>query len=114
MHFLETRAHDKVGNKDTSLASFSWTVDTVPPTTSLVSISDGNRSLIKNGSSISSDTAIFEFSAADSGGLENKGVGIDKIECSIDSSNYVYCPVPSNLILYVKALIIWRYYQGTM
>ncbi|HJU78520.1 MAG TPA: Ig-like domain-containing protein, partial [Nitrososphaeraceae archaeon] len=94
MHFLETRAHDKVGNKDISLASFSWTVDTVPPETSLVSTSDGNRSVIKNGGSISSDTAIFEFSAADSGGGENKGVGIDKIECSIDNSNFISCLSP--------------------
>ena len=41
---LGTRAHDNVGNKDLSLASFTWTVDTVPPITSIVSTSDGNRS----------------------------------------------------------------------
>ena len=94
MHFLETRAHDTVGNKDISHASFSWTVDTIPPITSLVSTSDGNRSVIKNGGSISSDTAIFEFLAADSGGRENKGVGIDKLECNIDNSNFVTCLSP--------------------
>ena len=94
MHSLETRAHDNVGNKDISLASFSWTVDTIPPLTSFVSTSDGNRSVIKNGGNTSSDTAIFEFSASDSGGRENKGVGIDKFECNIDNSNFVSCVSP--------------------
>ena len=94
MHSLETRAHDNVGNKDVSLASFSWTVDTIPPLTSFVSTSDGNRSVIKNGGNTSSDTAIFEFSASDSGGRENKGVGINKFECNIDNSNFVTCVSP--------------------
>ena len=35
--------------------------------------------------------AIFGFSAIDSGGIENKGVGIDQFECNIDNSNFVAC-----------------------
>ena len=63
IHTLETRAHDNVGNKDLSLASFSLTVDTVPPITSIVSTSDGNRSAIKNGGNTSSNTCnIWIFS----------------------------------------------------
>ena len=75
-------------------ASFNWTVDTVPPITSIVSTSDGNRSAIKNGGNTSSNAAIFGFSAIDSGGIENKGVGIDQFECNIDNSNFVACLSP--------------------
>src|SRR6185503_4282736 len=72
MHSIETRALDNVGNKDISLASFSWTVDTIPPLTSFISISDANGSSIKNGGNTSSNAVVFEFSATDSGGRENK------------------------------------------
>ena len=60
---------------------------------------DGNRSAIKNGGNTSSSIAIFGFSAIDSGGIENKGVGIDQFECNIDNSNFVACTVLLSLIL---------------
>ena len=46
------------------------------------------------GSNTSSNTAIFEFSANDTGGSEDKGVGIKQIECSIDNSNFTACVSP--------------------
>ncbi|MGB8573132.1 MAG: Ig-like domain-containing protein, partial [Nitrososphaeraceae archaeon] len=94
IHVLETRAHDNVGNKDVSRASFSWTVDTVPPTTSIVSVSNGNKSEISNNGNTSSNSAIFSFSATDEGGVENEGVGISNFDCSIDNSNFITCTSP--------------------
>src|SRR4026208_1060223 len=94
IHILETRAHDNVGNKDVSSASFSWTVDTVPPTTSIVSVSNGNKSAISNNGNTSSNSATFLFSATDKGGVENEGVGISNFDCSIDNSNIITCTSP--------------------
>src|SRR6187397_1632978 len=94
IHILETRAHDNVGNKDVSSASFSWTVDTVPPTTSIVSVSNGNKSAISNNGNTSSNSATFLFSATDKGGVENEGVGISNFDCSIDNSNIIACTSP--------------------
>src|SRR6187397_968346 len=94
IHILETRAHDNVGNKDVSSASFSWTVDTVPPTTSIVSVSNGNKSAISNNGNTSSNSATFSFSATDEGGVENEGVGISNFDCSIDNSNIITCISP--------------------
>src|SRR6188508_2775060 len=94
IHVLETRAHDNVGNKDVSRASFSWIVDTVPPTTSIVSVSNGNKSAISNNGNTSSNSATFSFSATDEGGVENEGVGISNFDCSIDNSNIITCTSP--------------------
>src|SRR6476620_6266207 len=94
IHTIVTSAHDKVGNKDLSPASFSWTVDTVAPLTTIDSAIDGNKSEIHSGGNTSSNNAMFIFSAKDTGGVENKGVGINHFECSIDNSNYVTCTSP--------------------
>ncbi len=94
IHTLEARAHDNAENKDLSLASFSWTIDTVPPVTSINAAIDGNESTISTGGNTSSNSAIFAFSANDTGGNEDKGVGINHFECSIDNSNFVICTSP--------------------
>ena len=94
VHTLVARAHDGVGNKDLSPASFSWTVDTVAPLTSINSAFDGNKSAISTGGNTSSNYAIFTFSATDTGGKEDKGVGINHFECILDNSNSITCTSP--------------------
>src|SRR5438093_985766 len=94
VHTLVARAHDGVGNKDPSPASFSWTVDTVAPLTSINSAFDGNKSAISTGGNTSSNNAIFSFSANDTGGKEDKGVGINHFECILDNSNTITCTSP--------------------
>ncbi|HEY1247959.1 MAG TPA: Ig-like domain-containing protein, partial [Nitrososphaera sp.] len=85
---LEIRAQDRVGNKDASPASFTWTVDTIPPETSIDSATDGNNRVISAGQNTSSNSMIFLFSSSDS------GVGLDHSECSIDNSDYTLCTSP--------------------
>jgi hypothetical protein len=85
---LEIRAHDRVGNIDPSSASFTWTVDTSPPTTTIDSATDGNNRVINAGGNSSSNSMIFLFSSIDS------GVGADHSECSIDNSNFTVCTSP--------------------
>jgi hypothetical protein len=85
---LEIRAHDRVGNRDQSSASFTWTVDTTPPTTSIDSATDGNNRVVNTGGNTSSNSMIFLFSSIDS------GVGIDHSECSIDNSEFTVCTSP--------------------
>src|SRR5206468_1544185 len=79
---LEIRAEDRVGNKDPSPASFTWTVDTTPPATTIDSATDGNNKVITRGGNTSSNVMIFLFSSIDS------GVGVDHSECSIDNSKF--------------------------
>src|SRR4029079_7906174 len=76
---LEIRAHDKVGNKDPSPATFTWTVDTSPPTTAIDSATDGNNKVITTGGNTSSNSMVLLFSSIDS------GVGVAHAECSIDN-----------------------------
>ncbi|TLX89553.1 MAG: hypothetical protein E6K94_09780, partial [Thaumarchaeota archaeon] len=97
IHTLEARAQDSVGNKDLSPASFSWTVDRVPPVTSINTAIDGNKSAIRTGGNTSSNSVTFAFSAMDTGGKEGKGVGINHFECSIDNSNFIMCTSPLQL-----------------
>ena len=85
---LEIRAHDRVGNRDPSSASFTWTVDTSPPTTTIDSATDGNNTVINAGGNSSSNSMIFLFSSIDS------GVGVDHSECSIDNSKFAVCTSP--------------------
>ncbi|HXV88700.1 MAG TPA: Ig-like domain-containing protein, partial [Nitrososphaeraceae archaeon] len=94
VHRLEVVSEDKVGNKGSIPSSFNWTIDTKAPSTSIFSATDGNSNFMAPGSNTSSSTAIFEFSANDTGGQEDKGVGIKQIECSIDNSNFTACVSP--------------------
>ena len=80
---------DNVRNKDPSLASFNWKVDTIAPTTIINSAIDGNNSTITNSSSTKSNAVMFEFS-----GNDTAGVGIDHLECSLDGTSFSACTSP--------------------
>jgi hypothetical protein len=88
-HTLQIRSEDKVGNRGSSPASFNWTVDTVPPSATIGSATDGNKSSVPNGGSTRSASLTFEFL-----GTDTSGVGIDHFECSIDNSDFVACTSP--------------------
>src|SRR6186713_2755353 len=93
-HTLAVISEDKVGNVGSMPSSFNWTVDTEPPSASIYSATDGNNKSIVPGSNTSSNSISFEFSANDTGGREDKGVGIKQFECSIDNSNFTTCSSP--------------------
>ncbi|HSN96562.1 MAG TPA: hypothetical protein VLR10_05175, partial [Nitrososphaeraceae archaeon] len=94
VHRLAILSEDKVGNKGSVPSSFNWTIDTEAPSTSIFSATDGNNNFMSPGSNTSSNSMTFEFSANDTGGSENNGVGIAQIECSIDNSNFTACVSP--------------------
>src|SRR6186713_229967 len=93
-HTLAVISEDKVGNVGSMPSSFNWTVDTEPPSASIYSATDGNNNFLVPGSNTSSNSISFEFSANDTGGREDKGVGIKQFECSIDNSNFTTCSSP--------------------
>src|SRR6187431_3225961 len=93
-HTFNVRSIDRVGNINLSPASFTWTIDTISPNTSLESATDGNKILVVNGTNTNSNSMSFEFSANDTGGDGNKGVGINHFACNIDNSKYVACTSP--------------------
>src|SRR6187402_1992017 len=93
-HTLAVISEDKVGNVGSMPSSFNWTVDTEPPSASIYSATDGNNNFLVPGSNTSSNSISFEFSANDTGGHEDKGVGIKQFECSIDNSNFTTCSSP--------------------
>src|SRR6187431_883585 len=93
-HTLAVISEDKDGNVGSMPSSFNWTVDTEPPSASIYSATDGNNKSIVPGSNTSSNSISFEFSANDTGGREDKGVGIKQFECSIDNSNFTTCSSP--------------------
>jgi len=93
-HTFSVRAVDQVGNVNFSPASFTWTVDTAAPTTTINTAIDGNKTILDNGTITNSDAMSFEFSAKDTGGNEDSGVGINHFECNIDNSRYVACTSP--------------------
>jgi hypothetical protein len=88
-HTLEVKARDKVLNVDQSAASFIWTIDTIPPTTSIDSVTDGNKSTLSNGTDTRSNSVSFTFSVTDTGKVEVK-----RFECSIDNSPFTDCASP--------------------
>ncbi|MFZ0627917.1 MAG: hypothetical protein WAM16_01295, partial [Nitrososphaeraceae archaeon] len=83
-HTFSVRSEDNAGNKDSTPASFTWSVDTTPPTTSIISAVDGNNSTISNNGKSESSSIKFSFAGNDTG-----GVGIDNHQCNIDNSIYV-------------------------
>ena len=93
-HTLAVISEDKVGNVGSTPSSFNWTVDTEPPSASISSATDGNNNFLVPGSNTSSNSISFEFSVNDSGGRQDKGVGIKQFECSIDNSNFTTCSSP--------------------
>ena len=88
-HTFEVLSVDNSTNKDPSPASFSWTVDTIPPETSILSAIDGNESVVSSGQNTSSNLITFEFS-----GNDTDGVGINHLECSLDGGSFTVCSTP--------------------
>ena len=93
-HSLLILSEDNVGNRGQVPSSFNWTIDTEAPSTSIFSAIDGNNNFLIQGSNTSSNSISFEFSANDTGGNEDVGVGIKQIQCSIDNSNFTDCVSP--------------------
>jgi hypothetical protein len=91
-HTFKVLSEDNSSNKDPSPASFNWTIDTVPPDSSILSATDGNKSIITSGENTSSNIATFEFSGNDTG-----GVGADHLECSLDAASFATCTSPVQL-----------------
>jgi hypothetical protein len=77
-HTFAVEAIDPAGNSDGSAATYSWTVDTTAPSTTL---SSSGRPVAKSNSS----SASFTFSSADSGA---------SFECSDDGGAYSACTSP--------------------
>ena len=92
-HILEARSTDNSGNEDQSPASFTWTVDTVPPDTIISSASDGNNNTISNGSNTESTSIELTVSGTDTSIEEDEEVGIH-FECSLDGSSFSTCTSP--------------------
>jgi hypothetical protein len=93
-HILEARSLDNSGNKDPSPASFTWTVDTVPPDTIINTAIDGNNRTLSDGSDTESTNVTITFSGTDTSVEEGEEVGINHFECSIDGSSFSTCTSP--------------------
>jgi hypothetical protein len=93
-HTFRVLSEDNSTNKDPTPATFTWTVDSISPSTTIVSAIDGNKTSLRTGGTTSSNSMTFAFSANDTGGEEGKGVGINHFECNIDNSKFVTCTSP--------------------
>ena len=71
-HSFEVRAIDQAANTDATPASFSWTVDTTAPNTT---ITQNPAALVASGA------AEFKFS-----GDDGTGSGVASFQCRLDSS----------------------------
>jgi hypothetical protein len=78
-HTFQVRGVDLAGNTDPTPASFAWTLDTVPPETT-IALGPPNPS--------GSASATFEFGGADSGS------GVGHFECSLDNAAFALCASP--------------------
>ncbi len=79
-HTFDVRAIDAAGNADGSPASSTWRVDTVDPSTTLLTNPAANSS---------STTGSFTFSGADPGGS-----GVSAFECRLDGGSWSTCTTP--------------------
>ncbi|NJN18598.1 MAG: hypothetical protein HC822_21235, partial [Oscillochloris sp.] len=79
-HSFQVRAIDHAGNSDATPASFTWTVDTTGPNTTI----DSQPSNPSN-----SSTASFTFS-----GNDGSGAGIASFECALDGAAFATCTSP--------------------
>ncbi len=79
-HSFEVRAIDTAGNADQTPASFSWSIDTAAPTTSI----DSSPPALSNAGSAS-----FTFSGSDAGGS-----GVASFECRRDGAAFAPCTSP--------------------
>ena len=78
-HTFQVRAIDNAGNADGTPASFTWTVDTAPPDTTI----NSNPANPTN-----STSASFTFSGTDS------GTGVASFECKLDGGAFAACTSP--------------------
>jgi hypothetical protein len=93
-HILEATSIDSSGNRDLSPASFTWTVDTVPPDTLIDSAKDGSNITLTDGTDTESTSITFTFSGTDTSIEEGEEVGINHFECSVDGSSFSNCTSP--------------------
>ena len=77
-HTFYLRATDAAGNTDQSSASYSWTVDTTPPETTI----DSHPSALTN-----STSATFEFSSNEANST---------FECKLDAGTFASCTSPKS------------------
>jgi len=78
-HTFSVRAKDAAGNVDQSPDSYTWTVDTTAPNTTI----DSNPNALTN-----STSASFTFSSNETGST---------FQCKLDSGSYANCTSPENL-----------------
>jgi uncharacterized protein len=81
-HTFQVRAIDGAGNLDPSPASFTWTIDTTAPETTI----NSNPANLTN-----STSASFGFSGTDTG-----GTGVASFECKLDSGSFAACTSPKS------------------
>ncbi len=81
-HTFDVRAIDAAGNTDATPATYTWRVDTVDPTTTLLTNPAANSS---------STTGAFTFSGADAGGS-----GVASYECRLDNGSWSACTSPKS------------------
>ena len=79
-HTFEVKAIDQAGNVDATPATFSWTIDSQAPTTTIET---------KPAALVNSGTASFTFSGADAGGS-----GLASFECRRDGGAWGVCTSP--------------------
>jgi hypothetical protein len=91
---LEVRTKDNVANVDASPASFAWTIDTIPPTTSINSVVDSNKNTLSNGSNTRSNSITFTFSGSDTSKVKTSKVEVKHFQCSLDNSDFADCTSP--------------------
>ena len=79
-HTFDVKAIDQAGNVDATPATYSWTVDSQAPDTTIGT---------KPAALVNSTTANFTFS-----GNDGAGSGIASFECRIDSGSWAACASP--------------------
>ncbi len=77
-HTFTVKATDNAGNTESPGASYTWTVDTVAPTTTISNPKPSNPT--------NSTSATFTFSASDGGGS-----GVASVQCKVDNNPFAAC-----------------------
>ena len=76
-HTFQVKAKDSLGNVDATPATYTWSVDTTAPDTSISSYPSNPTN---------SASATFNFSGNDAGGS-----GVSKFECDLDGAGFSVC-----------------------
>ena len=88
-HNFQVRAIDTAGNVDSTPASFIWTIDVIPPETSISLAIDGDGDAVTNGATVSTSIT-FTFEGTDN-------VGVASFDCSLDGAAFASCTSPETL-----------------